>query len=180
MFDPAKYGEEVARILALDGGGRRLMPLTMADCTSPDARRIIRIAALPDLLRAGLFFYFNCWTDAHQIAQNIETPDGSYWHALVHRQEPDIFNAGYWFRRVGAAHAIYPPLRKFAALRGINFGLDWDPIQFVDYCAKAAAGSEEERKAQEVQLAEWQLLFDHSARQSISTSASLRRSSPGA
>lgn len=163
MFDPGKYGEEVARILALDGGGGRLMPLAMGECTSVEARRVVRVAALSDLLRAGLFFYFNCWTDAHQVAQNIENSEGSYWHALVHRQEPDAFNAGYWFGRVGQ-HAIFPALRKFAATQGIDFGLSWDPIAFVDYCGKARKGSDEERRAQSVQLAEWQLLFDHCAR----------------
>jgi hypothetical protein len=163
MFDAAKYGEEVERILTLDGGGRRRMPLTIGECTSAEARRIIRVAGLPDAVRAGLFFYFNCWTDAHQVAQNIETTNGSYWHALIHRQEPDAFNAGYWFRRVGT-HPIFPTLRKFAATRGIHFGLTWDPIAFVDYCHKAGQGSEDERKAQDVQLAEWQLLFDYCAR----------------
>jgi hypothetical protein len=164
MFDAAKYGEEVARILALDGGGSRMMPLTIGECTSAEARRILRISGLPDLLRAGLFFYFNCWTDAHQVAQNIETPNGSYWHALIHRQEPDAYNAGYWFQRVGAQHAIYPAIRKFAGTRGINFGLVWDPIKFVDYCVSAVPGSDESRRAQEVQLVEWQLLFDYCAR----------------
>jgi hypothetical protein len=163
MFAPTKYGEEVARILALDGGGSRIMPLTIGECTSAEARRIIRISALPDVVRAGLFFYFNCWTDSHHVAQNIETPDGSYWHALIHRQEPDAFNAGYWFQRVGSQHAIYPAVRKFAATRGVNFGLTWDPKKFIDYCLSAAPGSDEACKAQEVQLVEWQLLFDHCA-----------------
>jgi hypothetical protein len=163
MFAPSKYGEDVARILALDGGGSRIMPLTIGECTSAEARRIIRISALPDVVRAGLFFYFNCWTDSHHVAQNIETPDGSYWHALIHRQEPDAFNAGYWFQRVGSQHAIYPAIRKFAATRGVNFGLIWDPKKFIDYCLTAAPGSDEARKAQEVQLVEWQLLFDHCA-----------------
>src|SRR5215471_6917835 len=150
MFAPTKYGAEVARILALDGGGSRIMPLTIGECTSAEARRIIRISALPDLIRAGLFFYFNCWTDAHQVAQNIDTPDGSYWHALVHRQEPDAFNSAYWFRRVGA-HPIFPELQRAAAAQGVRFGASWDPIQFVDYCVKAGPGSEEERKAREIQ-----------------------------
>jgi hypothetical protein len=163
MFDPTQYGEDVASILALDGAGQRLMPLAIAECTSSEARRLIRMSSLPPVVRAGLFFYFNCWADAHQVSQNIESNEGNYWHALVHRQEPDAWNAGYWFRRVGT-HPIFPALRKYAATRGINFGLRWDPIAFVDYCGKAGAGSEEERRAQEVQRLEWQLLFDHSAR----------------
>jgi hypothetical protein len=161
MFEAARYGDEVARILALDGDGGRLIPLTMGKVHA-EAQRMIRAAKIPDLLRAGLFFYFNCWNDAHEIAQNIETADGSYWHALVHRQEPDASNAGYWFRRVGS-HAIFPPLRESAFANGINFGLKWDPLKFVEYCGKATKGSEEERKAQQVQLVEWQLLFDHCA-----------------
>jgi hypothetical protein len=163
MFDATRYGGEVARILALDGNGQRLMPLTSGECSSAEARRMIRASQLPGLVRAGLFFYFSCWSDAHEISQNIETTEGSYWHALVHRQEPDAFNAGYWFRRVGE-HPIFPALRKQAAARGVSFGLSWDPIAFVDYCGKARPGSEEERKALEVQSAEWQLLFDHCSR----------------
>jgi hypothetical protein len=160
MFDPSRYGEEVARILALDGDGRRPIPLIVGECVSEEARRLIRVTSLDGVLRAGLFFYFSCWTDAHQVAQNIDTPEGSYWHALVHRQEPDAWNSGYWFRRVGA-HPVFPALRKYAATRGISFGLSWDPIAFIDYCVNAPKGSDEERRAQEVQLAEWQLLFDH-------------------
>lgn len=163
MFDPAKYGSEVTRILALDGSGQRLMPLTNAECSSAEARRLVRGSQLPALVRAGLFFYFSCWSDAHELSQNIDTAEGSYWHALVHRQEPDAFNAGYWFRRVGD-HAIFPALRRYATGRGINFGLTWDPIAFIDYCGKARAGSEDESKARDVQRAEWQLLFDHCAR----------------
>ena len=163
MFDPSVYGEEVARILAFDGAGQRLMPLSIGDCSSAEARLLIRTSSLPAVVRAGLFFYFSCWTDAHQVAQNIESPEGSYWHALVHRQEADAFNAGYWFRRVGE-HPIYPALRKYAATRGVNFGLGWDPIKFIDYCRHAHPGTDEERKAKEVQLAEWQLLFDWCAR----------------
>ena len=163
MFNPARYGEDVARILALDGGGQRLMPLAIGECSSAEARLLIRTSSLPGLIRAGLFFYFNCWTDAHQISQNIESPEGNYWHALVHRQERDAWNASYWFRRVGQ-HAIFPNLRKFASTRGVNFGLGWDPIAFIDYCDKARPASDEERRAQEVQLAEWQLLFDHCAK----------------
>jgi hypothetical protein len=163
MFDPARYGDEVARILALDGSGQRLMPLSVSECTSAEARRLIRSSELPGVLRAGLFFYFSCWNEAHSVAQNIDTPEGSYWHALVHRQEPDAFNAGYWFRRVGD-HSIFPALRKYAATCGVNFGLNWDPIAFVDYCGRAESGSQDEQKAQAVQRAEWQLLFDHCAR----------------
>jgi hypothetical protein len=163
MFNADQYGQEVTRILALHGAGEHLIPLTAGDCSSDEARRLIRASALPATLRAGLFFYFSCWTDAHEVAQNIDTREGSYWHALVHRQEPDASNAAYWFHRVGD-FPTFPALREFAVAQGLSCRPTWDPNAFVGYCNAARPGSEEERRAQQIQLNEWQLLFDHCAR----------------
>jgi hypothetical protein len=163
MFDPHAYGDEVANILALDGDGERLMPLVHADCGENRARDLVKAARVPPLLRAGLYLYFDCWEDAHAVAQDINTAEGSYWHAIVHRQEPDAANAGYWFRQVGA-HAIFPALQACAAEIGVATAVRWDPIAFIDYCGRAKPGSPEERKARELQRAEWQLLFDWCAR----------------
>ena len=41
------------------------------------------------------------WEAAHQIAQDIHTPDGSWIHALLHLIEGDTANAGYWYARAG-------------------------------------------------------------------------------
>jgi hypothetical protein len=160
MFDPHAYGDEIAGILALDENGERLMPLVGGTCSSPAARNLLKASKLPPAVLAGLYLYFSCWDDAHGVAQDLETQDGSYWHAIVHRQEPDAGNAGYWFRQVGQ-HAIFPALRMRAGEIGVEFGDRWDPIAFIDYCeaARRRPGSAEERKALEVQRAEWQLLF---------------------
>ena len=163
MFDVRAYGEEVAAILAAAGNGDRLMPLVHSGgCASP-ARAMVKAAKIAPLLRAGLYLYFDCWDEAHNTAQDIDNAEGSYWHAIVHRQEPDASNSGYWFRQVGA-HPIFPALKIRAAEIGIPTGSRWDPIAFIDYCASAMPGSPEEHKAQEVQLAEWQLLFAWCAR----------------
>src|SRR5690242_3338008 len=115
-FHPHSYGPEVAAILALADNGERLMPLVQGKCVSEEARR--RLAAAdaralfagaraPEAAMAGLYLYFGCWDKAHEIAQGIENAEGSYWHAIVHRQEPDAANSGYWFRQAGA-HPIFP------------------------------------------------------------------------
>jgi hypothetical protein len=39
------------------------------------------------------------WEQAHNIAQDIHTPMGSWIHALLHLIEGDISNAGYWYAK---------------------------------------------------------------------------------
>ncbi|MFM9838128.1 MAG: hypothetical protein ACKVOQ_07675 [Cyclobacteriaceae bacterium] len=41
------------------------------------------------------------WHKAHEFAQDIETPDGAWVHAYLHRKEGDTSNANYWYRQAG-------------------------------------------------------------------------------
>jgi hypothetical protein len=173
MFDLTSYGPRVGEILALDGRGDRLMPLASGTCSSAEAYRRLKAASPADLFprsrapeaaMAGLYLYFSCLDEAHTLAQAIETPDGSFWHGIMHRQEPDAGNSGYWFRRAGT-HPIFPDLRDAAEALGYAAGPAWDPIAFIDACeaARRQPGSDRELLLQKVQLAEWQLLFHHCA-----------------
>jgi len=167
-FQASAYGVEVAAILALDGGGERLMPLAMERCSSTEARdrlrattarRLFPQSRAPEAAMSGLYVYFSCFEEAHTIAQDIATSDGSYWHAIVHRQEPDAGNSAYWFHRVGA-HPIFPALARAAGQPGA-----WDPFAFIEMCeqARREPGCELETRARAIQRAEWQLLFDYCA-----------------
>jgi hypothetical protein len=49
----------------------------------------------------------NRWDAAHNIAQDIHTPTGSWLHALLHLIEGDRSNAAYWFSR--ANRPAIPP-----------------------------------------------------------------------
>lgn len=41
------------------------------------------------------------WHTAHELAQAVNDSNGSWVHAHLHRQEGDLGNAGYWYRRAG-------------------------------------------------------------------------------
>ena len=38
------------------------------------------------------------WARAHEIAQDVESSDGAWVHAYLHRKEGDDGNAGYWYQ----------------------------------------------------------------------------------
>ncbi|MGO4882406.1 MAG: hypothetical protein ACLP59_16480 [Bryobacteraceae bacterium] len=169
QFHADDYGSEVASILALDGNGERLMPLAMERCSSEaarerlnaaSARQLFPAARAPEAALAGLYVYFSGFDEAHGIAQDIATPEGSYWHAIVHRQEPDAGNAAYWFRQVGT-HPIFAALARAAGQADA-----WDPFAFIEVCEQARLNgdSNAETRAREIQRIEWQLLFDYCAR----------------
>jgi hypothetical protein len=172
-FDWNAYPVNVQAILAVDGRGERLMPLAngvvgkagVDAIAGRAAAELFSEARQPEAALAGLYLYFCAYDDAHSIAQDIPTAEGSFWHGILHRQEPDPDNARYWFRRVGH-HPTFPALRQAAADAGFPVTDSWDPFVFIDFCEKARRkpGSKNEETAMAIQLAEWQLLFDYCAR----------------
>jgi hypothetical protein len=152
-FSPASYGPAVAELLET----ARLAPLGPG---APDEtiRPKIQAITLAPLCMAGLWLYFDFLDESHRLSQEIETPDGSFWHAIMHRREPDADNSKYWWRRVGK-HPVLDVLREHALTVGYAFTT---AAAFVDHCEQVrGTGSSEEVAAQRVQLLEWQLLFDH-------------------
>jgi len=58
-------------------------------------------APTAELRRAVALALTGDWQAAHLIAQKYEDDDVASWiHAVVHRMEGDLANAGYWYRRV--------------------------------------------------------------------------------
>jgi hypothetical protein len=182
-WNPGEYGALVANILALTENGERLMPLAGGKCCSEEARQRIQDSKMEDLFTdgraplaalSGLYLYFSCRDEAHEVAQSDGSLEGSYWHAIIHRQEPDPGNSSYWFHHVGAHPVFAELLEKAGAIAAkypsasLKFSTTWDPLAFIDVCegARARSGSDLERAALEIQRAEWQLLFDYCARRS--------------
>src|SRR6476661_1793936 len=42
---------------------------------------------------AGMWLLHDYLDESHNISQRIDTPEGSYWHAIMHRREGDFSNA---------------------------------------------------------------------------------------
>lgn len=118
----------------------------------------------PEAALSGLWLYFSCLEESHSLSQEISSSDGSFWHGIMHRQEPDAGNSAYWFRRVGT-HPIFPKLNEAAKALGYATGSHWDPFRFIDFCedSREHPGSETEQLALRIQRAEWQILFDYCA-----------------
>ena len=56
-------------------------------------------SSLSDPLKALWLAKAGRWHEAHEVAQDIHTPFGSWIHAHLHVMEGDLGNAGYWYRQ---------------------------------------------------------------------------------
>jgi hypothetical protein len=179
-FDSTAYGTDVAAILTLDQDGQRLIPLVSGVCASEEARALLKQqrpeglflhGRSPKAALGGLFLYFSCADECHELVQNLNSSEGDFWHAILHRREPDVANSAYWFKQTGT-HPVFPELAKAAEEIALKYpdaefrSGRWDPQFFIDFCqqARSEAGSHKEAAALEIQRAEWQLLFDYCAR----------------
>ena len=48
------------------------------------------------------------WERAHETAQDVDTADGAWVHAYLHRKEGDLGNAAYWYRQAAKSVATGP------------------------------------------------------------------------
>lgn len=141
-------------------------PLPVANPHSPETTA----------LRAGLLLMNDFFDASHSCSQSMEGhPHADYWHAILHRREPDYGNAKYWFRHVGR-HAIFEELARcvstlFDSAAGSLTGKlerwrprlitagGWEPFVFVDLCQTAASDAELRSWCEQVQFTEMLLLL---------------------
>src|SRR5262245_44698974 len=140
-FDPSAYSPVVAGLLAFP----RLAPLGPGSPVKAVELGLRRFDLRTDIgdrvvdsdaalaCHAGLWLYYDFLHESHEISQDVETPDGNFWHAIMHRREPDAGNSKYWWRQVGN-HPVLDMLREQAPALGYAYTT---PEAFVDFCEKA-------------------------------------------
>ncbi len=138
-------------------------------------------------VRAGMLQLWDDLPASHECSQSIEGSGlgaaGYYWHAIMHRREPDYGNSKYWFRRVGT-HDIFPRLAEQAA--GVLADTNdpqakhwaqrltqprWDALAFVDLCQQQARNEASSLgiAARQIQLLEMLLLLQFTLHTAVLT-----------
>jgi hypothetical protein len=179
-FDPTRYPAALAALWSIP----RLPELGPGEPnrSAKPALAALRVEELFPAVRdreaargciSGLWLYHDFLDESHTISQDLRGWIGSYWHAVMHRREPDPDNAKYWFRRV-PDNPVFEGLAAYAGQLALLLEDGWDPFEFVDMCQEhRGAGSDGEAFCRRVQLREMQLLFDRCFRRATGSELGL-------
>jgi hypothetical protein len=162
--------------------------LVVQDGTPPTARRLLdgvtpaRLLSAPIVsaddgraVLAALWLWHDGLDESHTISQGIETPAGSFWHAIMHRREGDFSNAKYWYARCRHhpalaeipvhAESVVQTLTGMRQVERITQS-GWNADRFVDLVAEVHNQPADPRHAAAVRLQqiEWRVLFEHCGR----------------
>jgi hypothetical protein len=126
-----------------------------------------------DLLAATALLYHDHHDAAHNLVQDRTDADGCLIHAILHRREPDHWNAAYWFRRL-SGHPIYRALTPGAiraaqsteargVLERLTLSGDIDPLALVHECQRLTERpcARSEAYLRQVQHLEFVALVEH-------------------
>lgn len=137
----------------------------------PYARKLFPEARDATAALVGLSLQLANWSYAHEIAQAVGSREGSYWHAIIHRMEPDYSNANYWFRRVGT-HPIFEEIKVGAQailsqnpVAGWHISTSWVPETFCEWVREAIESKQTSKDTivRAIQQLEVRSLFEYCA-----------------
>lgn len=145
------------------------------------------LATLPIIDRrcveAGILLVCDQLEQSHVVSQALEGKGrprtADYWHGLMHRREPDLGNAAYWFRQV-SSHPAWQSLQDNLTDWLGHYGLteferqlatsvlttegQWEPAAMIALCriGLQKPGGPEDRAARVLQFLEMLNLLDYS------------------
>jgi hypothetical protein len=188
MVDPS-LSPRARNVLSIDAktAYEALVPTRGGSAEARDAIELLKptdVLAAPGSDReaasaalSGLWLWHDFLHESHELSQKIESPIGSFWHAIMHRREGDFSNAKYWFRRVGN-HAAMPALAARVdtliqqlpadkSLFKLTSGGTWNGSAFVDLVEAVHRDEKDSRRATviELQRLEWRTLFEATLRE---------------
>src|SRR5437763_1193147 len=100
-FDPAPYGPLVAELLAGDrlpelgpGLPNRAAEAALESLTVENAfaGQTVHDVEMANCCLSALWLHHDFLDQSHGLSQEIETVEGSFWHGIMHRREPDAGN----------------------------------------------------------------------------------------
>ena len=144
----------------------------------PLARQAAADPCDQDALQAGVWQCLGELDLSHRLCQEHEGEGRDqlcdYWHAIMHRREPDYGNSKYWFRQFGR-HPAFAALAKRVnrlweqpGLSGQSWqsrllrGGSWDPFAMVDLAQAAIQDRGLEPLARQIQALELVTLLEYS------------------
>jgi hypothetical protein len=182
-FTPQDYGDAIGDLIdradlpplgpgspyANDEAARDRLASTDPETLFAD--RSVADSTMATCCLSALLLLHNDLDGSHTLSQSVKTAEGSFWHGIMHRREPDFPNAKYWFNRLGQ-HPVFEQLQDAVSAAGSCEGAEtelaelrrcWDPYLFIDLCEHATRGGSPElsRVCRTIAQAEWRLLFDY-------------------
>lgn len=176
-----KLSPDARAVIAADGCNA-LLPKAPSDAEA--AARLAEIAPAQlltepqadqdraDCIKAMLLLWLDDLEISHTLSQGVDTPDGSFIHAIIHRREGDFSNSKYWFARTGQ-HAAMAELAQHVAkapgdwhrpqLKRLIDGGTWHGPAYVDFVETVTGhpGSPDHAIAVSLQKLEWAVLMKH-------------------
>ena len=145
LFDALPIEQAMHPLLVTEPGPAALVPIVEKALADP------ALAGKAELASA-LWLYVDQLDRSHYISQGIDSPTGSFWHAIMHRREGDFSNSKYWLRQTGDHPAM-------AAMR-LPDGSDYHGPRFVDQVQAATqSGRSDAPDLITAQQHEWSTLF---------------------
>jgi len=169
---------KVYTALVVNGDGNSAAKLMLEKL---DATNVLNGAVVNDeaamAVVGGLWLWQDWIHESHTISQNLETPTGSLWHAVMHRREGDFNNAKYWYGRcrnhpalaemanAGTQLVRSSPTADDSARTILRGG--WDPYALTDFVESVYDSPDHHPPvalARDLQTLEFQILLDFTIR----------------